>query len=259
MIMKKIKYLLLSTVILMTTSCAEFFEFVEIAERSLLNPLYSVTLSPGRVDLLIGDTVVFDAEVLPDTVDASYRWYLSDAETTVVSLIGKRMYARSEGEVTVYVEAIPLGMTSGDIPADSMVVDSCLVSVSRRTEVSQSEFPYETILIAALEMGDTVVTDPVQVARLTALSDGEVRGRAVMRTAYGIPYLELRIGGRQAYGEEITIDYYDRDLRRRHVFTTFTFDGETHGTLSDPVIFRIEEPADIDKYAIEKGGMTLND
>ncbi len=255
--MKKLKYLFLCAAMLMMTSCAEFFEFVEMAERSVLNPLYSVTISPNRADLLIGDSLVFQPTVLPDTVEATYRWYLSDAETTVVSLIGKRMYARSEGEVTVYVEALPPGTLPGDIPADSVVIDSCEITVSRRTEMPPHEFPYETIVIATLEMADTVVTDPTVAARLTALVDGEVRGRAEVRSAYGIPYLELRIGGRKAYGEEITIDYYNRELRRRHVFTTFTFDGETHGTLSDPVIFRVNEPADIKAYAIDHGVMRV--
>lgn len=255
--MKKLKYLFLSAAMLTMTSCAEFFEFVEMAERSVLNPLYSVTISPNRADLLIGDSLIFQPTVLPDTVEATYRWYLSDAETTVVSLIGKRMYARGEGEVTVYVEALPPGTLPGDIPADSVVIDSCEITVSRRTEMPPHEFPYETIVIATLEMADTVVTDPTVAARLTALVDGEVRGRAVPRNAYGIPYLELRIGGRKAYGEEITIDYYNRELRRRHIFTTFTFDSETHGTLSDPVIFRVNEPADIKAYAIDHGVMRV--
>ena len=253
--MKKLKYLFLSAAMLTMTSCAEFFEFVEMAERSVLNPLYSVTISPNRADLLIGDSLVFQPTVLPDTVEPTYRWYLSDAESTVVTLIGKRMYARNEGEVTVYVEALPPGTLPGDIPADSVVIDSCEITVSRRTEMPPYEFPYETIVIATLEMADTMVTDPVVASRLTALVDGEVRGRAEVRSAYGIPYLELRIGGRRSHGEQITIDYYDRDRLRRHVFATFTFDGETHGTLSNPVIFRVVEPEDIGEYAIEKGGL----
>lgn len=237
--MKRSRYLALTAALMTLTSCAEFFEFVEIAERTLLNPLYNVELSPDRVDLLVGDSVIFDTAVLPDTAEATYRWYLSDRESAVVSLIGKRMYARNEGAVTVYVEALPPGMTSEDIPTDSIVIDSCRVTVSRRIEIPPFEFPYETIVIAMLEMADTLVTDPTEVARLTALVDGEVRGHAEVRQAYGIDYLELRIGTRKAYGEEVTIDYYNRDLRRRHVFTTFISDGETHGTLSDPIVFRV--------------------
>ena len=237
--MEKSRSLILCIVLMTLTSCAEFFEFIEIAERTVLNPLYNVELSPNRVDLLVGDSVIFNTEVLPDTAEATYRWFLSDAKTSVVSIIGKRLYARNEGSVTVYVEALPLGMTSDDVPADSMVIDSCMVTVSRRIEIPSFEFPYETIVIAALELADTLVTDPVEAARLTALVDGEVRGHAEVRNAFGIDYLELRIGSRKSYGEEVTIDYYNRELRRRYVFTTFILDGETHGTLSDPIVFKV--------------------
>jgi hypothetical protein len=95
----------------------------------------------------------------------------------------------------------------------------------------------------------------VQASRLVAVVGDEVRGRAVMRTAYGIPYLEMRIGSKSMYGEQITFEYYDHSHYLRHQFPTVTFDGETHGTLSNPVIFRVNEPEDIGEYAIEKGGL----
>ena len=97
-------------------------------------------------------------------------------------------------------------------------------------EVSSREFPYEMIFIANLEVADTLVTDSVQASRLVAIADGEVRGRAVMRTAYGIPYLEIRIGSKTTYGEQISFEYYDHSHYLRHEFPAVTFDGETHRT-----------------------------
>lgn len=258
--MKKLKYLFLCAAMLMMTSCAEMFEtIVQFIEELESVSITDVRLSRRQADMLVGDSLIFSVTLDPDTAEVSYKWTLSDPETQVVRMIGKRLYARQKGQVTVYVEALPIGMGSADIHPDSVHIDSCIINVVEYTEVSSREFPYEMIFIANLEVADTLVTDSVQASRLVAVVGDEVRGRAVMRTAYGIPYLEMRIGSKSMYGEQITFEYYDHSHYLRHQFPTVTFDGETHGTLSNPVIFRIVEPEDIGEYAIEKGGMTLKD
>ena len=245
---------------LMMTSCAEMFEtIVQFIEELESVSITDVRLSRRQADMLVGDSLIFSVTLDPDTVEVSYKWTLSDPETQVVRMIGKRLYARQKGQVTVYVEALPIGMGSADIHPDSVHIDSCIINVVEYTEVSSREFPYEMIFIANLEVADTLVTDSVQASRLVAVVGDEVRGRAVMRTAYGIPYLEMRIGSKSMYGEQITFEYYDHSHYLRHEFPAVTFDGETHGTLSNPVIFRVNEPEDIGEYAIEKGGLTLKD
>ena len=242
---------------LMMTSCAEMFEtIVQFIEELESVSITDMRLSRRQADMLVGDSLIFSVTLDPDTAEVSYKWTLSDPETQVVRMIGKRLYARQRGQVTVYVEALPIGMGSADIHPDSVHIDSCIINVVEYTEVSSREFPYEMIFIANLEVADTLVTDSVQASRLVAVVGDEVRGRAVMRTAYGIPYLEMRIGSKSMYGEQITFEYYDHSHYLRHQFPTVTFDGETHGTLSNPVIFRIVEPEDIGEYAIEKGGLT---
>ena len=258
--MKKLKYLFLCAAMLTMTSCAEMFEtIVQFFEELESVSITDVRLSRRQADMLVGDSLIFSVTLDPDTAEVSYKWTLSDPETQVVRMIGKRLYARQKGQVTVYVEALPIGMGSADIHPDSVHIDSCIINVVEYTEVSSREFPYEMIFIANLEVADTLVTDSVQASRLVAVVGDEVRGRAVMRTAYGIPYLEMRIGSKSMYGEQITFEYYDHSHYLRHQFPTVTFDGETHGTLSNPVIFRVNEPEDIGEYAIEKGGLTLKD
>ena len=257
--MKKLKYLFLCAAMLTMTSCAEMFEtIVQFIEELESASITDVRLSRRQADMLVGDSLIFSVTLDPDTAEVSYKWTLSDPETQVVRMIGKRLYARQRGQVTVYVEALPIGMGSADIHPDSIMSDSCIIHVMEYNEVSSREFPYEMIFIANLEVADTLVTDSVQASRLVAIVDGEVRGRAVMRTAYGIPYLEIRIGSKTAYGEQISFEYYDHSHYLRHEFPAVTFDGETHGTLSDPVIFRVNEPADIKAYAIEKGEMMIS-
>ena len=257
--MKKLKYLFLCAAMLTMTSCAEMFEtIVQFIEELESVSITDVRLSRRQADMLVGDSLIFSVTLDPDTAEVSYKWTLSDPETQVVRMIGKRLYARQRGQVTVYVEALPTGMGSADIHPDSIMSDSCIIHVMEYNEVSSREFPYEMIFIANLEVADTLVTDSVQASRLVAIADDEVRGRAVMRTAYGIPYLEIRIGSKTMYGEQISFEYYDHSHYLRHEFPAVTFDGETHGTLSDPVIFRVNEPADIGEYAIEKGRIEVS-
>ena len=256
--MKKLKYLFLCAVMLMMTSCAEMFETImQFIEELESVSITDVRLSHRQADMLVGDSLIFSVTLNPDTAEVSYKWTLSDPETEVVRMIGKRLYASQKGQVTVYVEAFPTGMGSADVHPDSMKPDSCIINVIEYNEVSSREFPYEMIFIANLEVADTLVTDPVQASRLVAVMEGEVRGRAVMRTAYGIPYLEIRIGSKTMYGEQITFEYYDHSHYLRHEFPAVTFDGETHGTLSDPVIFRVNEPEMVGEWRIEDGELRV--
>lgn len=261
--MKKLKYLLASAMICVMASCVPLDELADLkivlTDKLESYPITGFRLSHRQADMLVGDSLYFTTATTPDSVEVTYKWILSDPETQVVRMIGRRLYAREKGEVGVYVKAFPVGQSEGDIHPDSILQDSCMVTVVERIEVPHNEFPYEMVVIANLEIADTLVTDSLQASRLMAVVGDEVRGRAVMRTAYGIPYLEMRIGSKSMYGEQITFEYYDRSHFLRHEFPAITFDGESHGTLSDPVIFRIAEPEDIGEYAIEKGGLTLKD
>lgn len=259
--MKKLKYLLASAMICVMASCVPLDELADLkivlTDKLESYPITGFRLSHRQADMLVGDSLYFTTATTPDSAEVTYKWILSDPETQVVRMLGRRLYARAKGEVEVYVKAFPVGQSEGDIHPDSILQDSCMVTVVERIEVPHNEFPYEMVVIANLEIADTLVTDSVQASRLVAIVDGEVRGRAVMRTAYGIPYLEMRIGSKTAYGEQISFEYYDHSHYLRHEFPAVTFDGETHGTLSDPVIFRVNEPADIKAYAIDHGVMRV--
>ena len=244
--MKTTKYLLASAMICVMASCVPLDELADLkivlTDKLESYPITGFRLSHRQADMLVGDSLYFTTATTPDSAEVTYKWILSDPETRVVRMIGRRLYAREIGEVKVYVKAFPVGQSEGDIHPDSVLQDSCLVNVVERIEVPLNEFPYEMVVIANLEIADTIVTDSVQASRLVAVVDKEVRGRAVLRRAYGIPYLEMRIGSRGTYGERIAFEYYDNIHYLRHTFPEITFDGESHGTLSAPVVFRIEEP-----------------
>jgi hypothetical protein len=78
--MKKLKYLLLSTMMLTMTSCAELFETFISGELQLA-ALNDVQLSHHKIDLLVGDTILFKLALDTDTFNVQQptcRWTLSD-------------------------------------------------------------------------------------------------------------------------------------------------------------------------------------
>ena len=88
-------------------------------------------------------------------------------------------------------------------------------------------------------------------SKLQAVIDDEVRGHGIVRKAFGVHYVELVIYGDEL-GKQGLIEYFDRDNLQRYPFTEFEFDGNTYGTLSDPIVFRINEAEDNAAFAIEK-------
>ena len=175
--MKKLKYLLLGTMMLTMTSCAELFETFISGELQLA-ALNDVQLSHHKIDLLVGDTIMFKLALDPDTFNVQQptcRWTLSDPETEAVSMIGKRLIARNPGEVEVFLEAVPPGLSIDDVPVDSVMRDSCEVTVARRVKTNYLDFPYEMIIIARLERNGVTVTDSATVSKLQAVIDDEVR------------------------------------------------------------------------------------
>lgn len=234
------------------TSCAELFETFISGELQLA-ALNDVQLSHHKIDLLVGDTIVFKLAIDPDTFNVQQptcRWTLSDPETEAVSMIGKRLIARNPGEVEVFLEAVPPGLSIDDVPVDSVMRDSCEVTVARREKVDLEQYPYEMLIIGQLQVDGEVVTDADMVSGLQAVIGTEVRGEGVLRSAFGIPYVELMIRGGE-YGEKGTIEFYDKENLHRVVFTEFEFDGDTYGTLSDPIIFNIVTTNDAPLWRLE--------
>jgi hypothetical protein len=250
--MKKLKYLLLSTMMLTMSSCAELFETFISGELQLA-ALNDVQLSHHKIDLLVGDTILFKLALDPDTFNVQQptcRWTLSDPETEAVSMIGKRLIARNPGEVEVFLEAVPPGLSIDDVPVDSVMRDSCEVTVARRVKTNYLDFPHEMIIIARLERDGVAVTDSATVSKLQAVIDDEVRGHGIVRKAFGVHYVELIIYGDEL-GEQGLIEYLDHDNLQRYTFTEFEFDGNTHGTLSDPIVFNIVTTNDAPLWRLE--------
>lgn len=203
-------------------SCGELFSFE--TEQPKADGLH---MSHHEIDLLVGDTITFGTELIPDTVKVSYYWQVKGDEEAV-ELAGRKLRAMKPGKALVVVQAQTLNMDG----TENVVADSCYVNVFDWQECNPHEFLYETVLYSSLVVDGMQMTDSLGNTRMVAVVDGEVRANAEMREANGIPYLQMRIKS-QWPGEEASIECYVPEMYERFVLGTLILDGETHGTLSD--------------------------
>ncbi|MBE6284877.1 MAG: hypothetical protein E7093_00310 [Bacteroidales bacterium] len=219
--MKQIVNIFLLFVALLFCSCGEFFNF-ETEEPTV----DGLRLSHHEVDLIVGDSITFSVEISPDTLPVSYYWLVKGDEDAI-ELAGRKVNALKEGQALVLVQAQRVSNEAVDV-----VTDSCYVNVFEWREVDYNEYLYETVVYCSLVVDGVTKTDNMGTTRLAAAVDGELRGLAVMREMYGIPYLELRIRASWP-GEVANIECYNPDTHQRFVIEELQLDGETHGTLSD--------------------------
>lgn len=219
--MKQIVNIFLLFVALMFCSCGEFFNF-ETEEPTV----DGLRMSHHEVDLIVGDSITFSVEISPDTLPVSYYWLVKGDEDAI-ELAGRKVNALKEGQALVLVQAQRVSNEAVDV-----VTDSCYVNVFEWREVDYNEYLYETVVYCSLVVDGVTKTDNMGTTRLAAAVDGELRGLAVMREMYGIPYLELRIRASWP-GEVANIECYNPDTHQRFVIEELQLDGETYGTLSD--------------------------
>lgn len=201
-------------------SCGEFFNF-----ETEQPPVDGLRMSHHEVDLIVGDSLTFGVELVPDTIPVSYYWLVKGDEEAI-ELAGRKVNALKPGQALVVVQA---QRVNGDTES---IADSCYVNVFGWKEVSYDEYLYETVVYCSLVVDGVTKTADMGSTRLAAVVDGELRGMAVMREENGIPYLELRIKASWP-GETANIECYDPDVPQRFVIEELPLNGETYGTLSD--------------------------
>lgn len=225
--MKLIRNIWLLLMVLLTSSCGELFNLNE----NEANPPDGVVMSHHEIDVMVGDSVFFEAKAYPDTAVVSYRWSFM-GDTRVGKLNGTWFHALESGETYLKVEAENI-----DIVNDSTysVSDVCVINVFDWTQgPNQSEYLYETVVYASLEIDDMDVTNSIDSLQVVAVVGNEVRAYAQMKEAYDVNYLQFRIGSHWP-GEKATLECYHPGLHQRFVFQEIMLNGNTYGRLSDLV------------------------
>ena len=225
--MKLIRNIWLLLVVLLTSSCGELFNLNE----NEANPPDGVIMSHHDIDLMVGDSVFIEAKAYPDTAVVSYRWSQM-GEVKSGQLVGNWLYAVAPGEFYVKVEAENIDLVNDSTYS---VSDVCKVNVFDWTQgPDQSEYLYETVRYASLEIDEVDITNSIDSLQVVAVVKDEVRAYAQMKEAYGVNYLQFRIGSYWP-GEKATIECYHPELLQRFVFQEITLNGSTYGRLSDLV------------------------
>lgn len=225
--MKLIRNIWLLLMVLLTSSCGELFNLNE----NEANPPDGVVMSHHDIDLMVGDSVFIEAKAYPDTAVVSYRWSFM-GDNRVGTLNGNWFHALKSGETYLKVEAENI-----DIVNDSTysVSDVCVINVFDWAQgPDQSDFLYETIVYASLEIDDEDMTNAIDSLHVVAVVENEARAYAQMKEAYGVNYLQFRIGSYWP-GEKATLECYHPGLHQRFVFQEIVLNGSTYGRLSDLV------------------------
>lgn len=218
--MKQIGNIILLFALAMFSSCGEFFNF-EIEQPTV----DGLRMSYHNIDLIVGDSATFGIELSPDSLPVSYYWLVKGDEDAI-ELAGRKVNAMKPGKALVIVEAQRINNNI------EVVSDSCYINVFDWKKVDFDEYLYETVLYCSLAIDSIPITNDMGNTRLAAVVDGELRGLAVMREAYGIPYLEMRI--KAIWPNEIAyIECYNPELYQHFVFDSLRLNGETYGTLSN--------------------------
>lgn len=228
--------------LLMLTSCGELFQFEPTV------PPVSMTLDRHELTLMEGDRTVLTPTFDPDTVRNTTLFWVS-SNPDVVTIEDNEIVALHEGEATLTA-----------ISVEMRIHDTCHVTVSSPWSVNAGNYAYDMIMY----LNVTVDGQPLEPHQLmAAFCDDEVRGVAQLRETNGIRYVMLRIyshnnpqgpfdpqmnpqdplypNDEEQAPERFILRVYDRQtLRMYESPEVITFDGETHGTLSNLIPLNFE-------------------
>jgi hypothetical protein len=190
-------------------------------------------LSYDAVDIMVGDSVFFQAEVQPAGAGVSYTWSLK-GDASVYDWKGYWLHAVRKGHVDVYVEAANVDSLGN---TEAVAKDTCAVNIFEWVDYEYpNDFLYETVVFASLKINGEEVKDSLGKIQIVAIADDRVRCHAKMDTAYGVSYLTLRVGSFWP-GETARIQCYHPGLYRRFDIGEIILNGGTQGTLSNLVQF----------------------
>ena len=210
-----------------TTSCADLFDMPEAVVPT------TMTLETHEVTLMVGDSCVVHPIFNPDTVTNEVIFWMSLNPDVAAFVSADTLVGMSVGETG----AVAISVT------DRSQIDTCAVNVIDHWALPEEDFPHETIVYANVLIHGAPPADGDVIA---AFVGGEVRGIGQMFEMRGHSVMRIRIAGDFVEPDEmeqqsVAFRVYSRS---RHQLETFPqwiyFDGETHGTPSQPLLLQIQ-------------------
>jgi len=235
------KDIALILICLFMASC-DFFDLDEVGAEAAVE----MHLDYDTLYMMRGDTFSITPRFIPDTVNIT-DLYIMPVANNIVAIHGNQFEALNEGATQLYFMSV-----------SARLKDSCMVYVSAPWEISDYNYPYETVFYANVTVKGQPMTEGMQVA---AFVGKECRAIGVEKEYLGIQMVQFRVGSEYlsgntnlnwddfddyeddsetdddtgyVYRERITFRLYDPV--RHWIYTCRQredFDNETHGTLSD--------------------------
>jgi hypothetical protein len=192
---------------------------------------YNMALSHDSVYMMLDDTITLSPVFNPDSVTNKEMFWWSDVDS-IVYADGNDLIAAAEG--ITYVRGMSV---------QHRLEDSCYVYVMPRWEVSPYDYPFEIVVYADVKIGGETPSEDILIG---AFKGKEFRGIGKWKEWKGKKYMEIRAYSyydeiHDGKSEKINFLYYDKKNLRVQRFTqSISFDGETHGTLSN--LFELSIP-----------------
>jgi len=191
---------------------------------------YEMSLGRDTVYAMVGDSFMVKPVFTPEIVSNVEIFWFADYDS-IIRVINDTIVAVGEGKSFLH------GISVQDVKEDST-----LVIVMPEWTYQPYNWPYETVVYANVRLNGEPLPAYMKVA---AFVGDECRGIGEKKNWNGISYTQFRIGSEMfSYPDPTSDDIYINETIRfvlydpeTHMLSeldeTMTFDGETHGTISN--------------------------
>ncbi|MBQ4621033.1 MAG: Ig domain-containing protein [Bacteroidaceae bacterium] len=191
--------------------------------------VYEMRLDRDTVTVMVGDTFVLAPVFVPDSVSNHEVFFVSGADS-VATVKDGAIIATGEGETVITAISV-----SGAKRAD------CQVYVMAPWTVNPFDYSDDMIVYTTATI-DGQPFDP-ETQQIGAFSGPEFRGMGQLVEWEGRKFLQFRIYGHYEWGDDeptmpelIRFACYDRKkVTFEYLPLAISFDGETHGSPSEPL------------------------
>ena len=189
---------------------------------------YDMHLKHDTVYVMVGDTFVLEPVFFPDSVSNRELLFLSEDES-VVALVNDTVIAMAEGETSVVGLSVHNGLS-----------DTCMVYVIAPWVLNANDYSDDMVVYATATI-DGKPFDPTKMS-IAAFAGSEMRGKGEVITIGDKQLLRFRIYSYLNFDSDMSADpeYIRFKCHDRENMTLITlpqyiiFDGETHGSPSEP-------------------------
>ena len=190
---------------------------------------YDMHLKHDTVYVMVGDTFVLEPVFFPDSVSNRELLFLSEDES-VVALVNDTVIAMAEGETSVVGLSVHNGLS-----------DTCMVYVMAPWVLNANDYSDDMVVYATATINGKPF-DPAKMS-IAAFAGSEMRGKGEVITIGDKQLLRFRIYSYLNFDSDMSADpeYIRFKCHDRENMTLITlpqyiiFDGETHGSPSEPV------------------------